>query len=457
MKHTTRTPLALALSVSLFVCLLLLAPSIGPLGHIGVSTAMAQEAQKESQKKSKKEKPSKPKTRRSEVLGKAAFRLIEEAQELMAEDKYDAAFAPLQQIIDGARFKPYEKAVAIQTIGFVHAGKGDYPATIAAFERAIATGNLPQGIVLSLTYNLAQLNLVEEKPQKALVLLGQWFDAQEDEPGADPFALKAQIHIILEDLRLAEQAIRKALSKAEEPKQQWARILLSVLLQEERYQEARPILEDAVERWPGVKVFWQQLAAIYYDAGEEKLGFVAQRAMHVQGMLTSSQELSSIAQLYLYHDVPIKAAEILQTGLDGGAIDKTEKNYELLAQSYMHAREWGKSIAPLTRAAEMSDKGKFYAQLAQSYVQDEEWRKAERALVKALNKGGLDNAADSWLLLGIARFRLEDFDDAIKAFRKAGDDDDVAKDAFRWIRSIERRLAAKRRDEEEAKGARGDG
>ena len=70
---------------------------------------------------------------------------------------------------------------------------------------------------------------------------------------------------------------------------------------------------------------------------------------------------------------------------------------------------------------------------------------AENALVEALNKGGLDDEADNWLLLGIARTRLEKYDAAIRAFRKAGDDDDVAKDAFRWIRSIERRLAENRR------------
>jgi tetratricopeptide (TPR) repeat protein len=204
-------------------------------------------------------------------------------------------------------------------------------------------------------------------------------------------------------------------------------------------------LEDAVQIWPGVKAFWQQLTAIYYHFDEEDLAFVARRAMHVQDMLVSTKELSSMAQLYLYHDVPIKAAEILQSGMDDGRIEKTEKNYELLARAYMRAREWDKAIAPLSRAAEMSDEGKFYVQLAQSYVQSENWGSAESALVKALNKGGLDDEADSWLLLGIARTRLEKYDAAIKAFRKAGDDDDVAKDAFRWIRSIERRLAENRR------------
>lgn len=436
---------------------LLILLSVFSLLALGVSPPVMGAAQAQDAVKEKPQKPKKPKTRRSEVLGSAAFRLIEKARELAEQGKYDAALVPLQQILDGDKFKPYEKAVAMQSMGFVHADKNDYPATIAAFEQAVATGDLPQAIVARLTYNLAQLYLAEAKPQKALAFFEQWFDTQNNEPDAAAFALKAQIYLTLDDMRQAEQAIRKALLKVKEPQQSWTRILLSVLLQEARYEEARPVLEDAVEIWPGVKIFWQQLAAVYDELGAEKLGFVALRAMHVQGMLTSSQELAAMAQLYLYHNVPIKAAAILQSGLDGGTIKKTEENYDLLAQAYMHAREWGKSIAPLMQAAEMSDKGKFYAQLAQAYVQDEEWRKAEQALVKALDKGGLDNPADSWLLLGIARYRLEEFDAAIKAFRKAGDDDDVAKDAFRWIRTIERRLAAKRRAADEATAARGDG
>ena len=70
----------------------------------------------------------------------------------------------------------------------------------------------------------------------------------------------------MEDFTAAEQAVRKALSKVETPRQNWTRLLLSVLLQQERYGEARPILEDAALRWPGVKAFWQQLTAVYYPA-----------------------------------------------------------------------------------------------------------------------------------------------------------------------------------------------
>ena len=420
------------------VGVLTLAVIVQPAGQLifvptGMFDAQAQET---------REKKEKPKGRRSQVLSKRAFAIVEDAQNRLAEEDYIGALSLLQQIRDGAKFSAYEKAVALQTEGFVHADQGNYAKTIQAFEKAANSGDLPPRLVSDLIYNLAQLNLAEGRSARALDYITRWFASVEGEPTADAYGLKAQIHLVMGDLAAAEQTVRKALSKVEEPRQNWTRLLLSVLLQQERYSEARPILEDAALRWPSVKAFWQQLTAVYYEVKQEELAFVTQQIMHRQNMLKTSKELSSMAQLYLYHDIPIKAARILRTGLDEGSIEKTEKNYELLAQAYMHAREWDKAIKPLTAAAEKSDKGRFYDQLGQSYLQDEKWRDAEQAFVKALEKGGLRDAANTWLLLGITRTRVEKWDAAIAAFRKAGDDDKTAKDAFRWIRSIERQLAA---------------
>ena len=420
------------------VGVLTLAVIVQPAGQLifvptGMFDAQAQET---------REKKEKPKGRRSQVLSKRAFAIVEDAQNRLAEEDYIGALSLLQQIRDGAKFSAYEKAVALQTEGFVHADQGNYAKTIQAFEKAANSGDLPPRVVSDLVYNLAQLNLAEGRSARALEYITRWFADVEGEPTADAYGLKAQIYLVMGDLAAAEQTVRKALAKVEEPRQNWTRLLLSVLLQQERYGEARPILEDAALRWPSVKAFWQQLTAVYYEVKQEELAFVTQQIMHRQNMLKTSKELSSMAQLYLYHDIPIKAARILQTGLDDGSIEKTEKNYELLAQAYMHAREWDKAIKPLTAAAEKSDKGRFYDQLGQSYLQDEKWRDAEQAFVKALEKGGLRDAANTWLLLGITRTRVEKWDAAIAAFRKAGDDDKTAKDAFRWIRSIERQLAA---------------
>ena len=423
------------------VGVLTLAVIFQPAGQLifvptGMFDAQAQET---------REKKEKPKGRRSQVLSKRAFAIVEDAQNRLAEKDYIGALSLLQQIRDGVKFSAYEKAVALQTEGFVHADQGNYAKTIQAFEKAANSGDLPPRAVSDLIYNLAQLNLAEGRGARALDYITRWFATVEGEPTADAYGLKAQIHLVMGNLAVAEQTVRKALSKVEEPRQNWTRLLLSVLLQQERYGEARPILEDAALRWPSVKAFWQQLTAVYYEVKQEELAFVTQQIMHRQNMLKTSKELSSMGQLYLYHDIPIKAARVLQTGLDDGSIEKTEKNYELLAQAYMHAREWDKAIKPLTAAAEKSDRGRFYEQLGQSYLQDEKWRDAEQAFVKALEKGGLRDTANTWLLLGITRTRAEKWDAAIAAFRKAGDDDETAKDAFRWIRSIERQLAAQKR------------
>ena len=385
------------------VGVLTLAVIFQPAGQLifvptGMLDAQAQET---------REKKEKPKGRRSQVLSKRAFAIVEDAQNRLAEEDYIGALSLLQQIRDGAKFSAYEKAVALQTEGFVHADQGNYAKTIQAFEKAANSGDLPPRLVSDLIYNLAQLNLAEGRSARALDYITRWFASVEGEPTADAYGLKAQIHLVMGDLAAAEQTVRKALSKVEEPRQNWTRLLLSVLLQQERYSEARPILEDAALRWPSVKAFWQQLTAVYYEVKQEELAFVTQQIMHRQNMLKTSKELSSMAQLYLYHDIPIKAARVLQTGLDDGSIEKTEKNYELLAQAYMHAREWDKAIKPLTAAAEKSDKGRFYEQLGQSYLQDEKWRDAEQAFVKALEKGGLRDAANTWLLLGITRTRVE--------------------------------------------------
>jgi len=403
-----------------------------------IDTATAQE-----------EKKKKPKTRRSQVLSKAAFNQITSAQEALSEGNHETAMNILLNMMKSDRYNPYEKGVAQQTYAYVWADKGDYSRALVEFERALNLGVLPEQVQLDLTYNLAQLSIAGDKPKQALRYLNRWF-SQVEEPSASAYGLKAQIYLIMDNLNQAEKNVTKAISMVDSPKEAWYRILLSVYLQQERYKEALPVLEVVVDRFPGKKAFWQQLSAVYQELGNEQKAFAAQQAMHSQDMLTSSKELVRIAQLYLYNDFPYKAARILDKGLKDGSIKKTSKNWELLATAWMHSREWKKSRAPLLKAASKSKTGKLYAQLGQAYIQDEDWKNAEKYLIKAVDKGKLEKReSNTYLVLGITQARLGKYEKAIKTFRKAGDFDDTAKDAFKWIRSLERQLAEKARAEKE--------
>lgn len=390
----------------------------------------------------------KPKTRRAEVLSKSAYRYIDRAQELMRTEDYVNATESLNIILGGEKFKPYEKAVALQLLGQVRAEQGDYPGTIVNFERALSLGALPSQLVNDLTYSLSQLYFIEDNTPRALELLQKWFSTIDGTPSAEAFAFESRIYLAQEDWPRAEQSIRKALSNAKiEPKKEWIRILLAALFQQEKYRAARPVLEGAVSRWPAVKIFWEQLVAVYYDAEDEDLAFTAKQALYIQGFLTSSTELSNMAQLYLYHRIPYKAAKILENGLKNKQIEATGKNYELLATAWQHASEWEKAIPPLIKAAQKSNDGKLFYQLGQTYLRDEKWKKSIEALQQAIEKGGLndDKKGSSNLLIGIALVNLAAYDDALVAFRRAGEFDEHTKTAYRWVRSIERKLRAQAR------------
>ena len=309
------------------------------------------------------EKKKKPKTRRSQVLSKAAFNQITAAQEALAESNHDTAMNILLNMMKSDRYNPYEKGVAQQTYAYVWADKGDYSRALKEFERALNLGVLPEQVQLDLTYNLAQLSIAEDKPKQALRYLNRWFSKVE-KPGASAYGLKAQIYLIMDNLN-----------------------------------QALPVLEIGVNIFPGKKVFWQQLSAVYQELGMEKKAFAAQQAMHKQDMLKTSKEIVRIAQLYLYNDYPFKAARILDKGLKDGSIKKTSKNWELLATSWMNSREWKKARPPLLKAASKAKHGKLYAQLGQSYIQDEDWKNAEKYLVKAVEKGKLEKRESNTYLV----------------------------------------------------------
>lgn len=418
-------------AILVLATIFIIAPALMPITSVA-DVAQAQE---------KKEKPKKPKSRRSQVLTKTAFNQITAAQEALAAEQHDEALRILKNMISSSRMKPYEKGVAQQTIGFVWVDKDDYTRAAREFERAISMGVLPENVVNDILYNLAQLYLADDKPVKALQYVNRWLKTVA-EPSPSAYGLRAQIYLVKEDLKRAERDIDIALAKSKNPKEAWYRIKLSILLQKERYKEALPVLELSVEKFPGKKPFWQQLSAVYYELNMETKAFSAQQSMFAQGMLESSKELERMAQLYLYNDYPFRAARILDKGIKEGKIKTTEKNWERLANAWLHSREWKKSRQPLLNAAKVSDTGKLYVQLGQAYIQDEDWKTAEKYLKAGIEKGKLKKReANSLLILGITQTRLEKYEDAIKTFRKAGDFDDVATDAFRWIRSLERRLA----------------
>ena len=114
-----------------------------------------------------------------------------------------------------------------------------------------------------------------------------------------------------------------------------------------------------------------------------------------------------------------EAVEPVEKGFKEGTVEKTAKTWELLANAWIHAREYEKSESPLIEAARLSEDGGLYIRLAQVYIEREAWEDASDALVKAFEKGKLKDPGRAHHLHGIVYHNMNQPQKARRAFERA--------------------------------------
>lgn len=401
---------------------------------IAPGPARAQEEQgKEAQSTADqpKLKDDKHRTRRSFTVDKWAFEKLNSAQEALSTGKYDEALKLMDDMQRRRGLNDHEKALMWQTLAYIYSGKDQPKKAIEALEKCLAQDALPDGAQLTTQFNLGQMYLVVEEYEKAVKTLVDWLNKVEN-PTPQAHYMVAMAYAQTEKYRKGLEHAKQAVYGGAKPQEPWLQLLLSLHYQVKETREMAKVLEMLVQRFPK-KQYWTQLAAVYGEIGEEKRSLAALELAYEAGYLTTKSELSNLAQLYSYHDVPLKAAAVLEKGLKAEILDRELKTVELLANSYLRAREYEKAIAPLSEAAKLSEKGDLYVQLAQVYVEREDWKQAAAALKSAIDKGKLSDPANVFLLAGIVNYNLKRRDVARQAFEQARGFDKSAKVAKQWL------------------------
>jgi tetratricopeptide (TPR) repeat protein len=277
----------------------------------------------------------------------------------------------------------------------------------------------------------------------ALAALLQWFQEVE-EPNSNAYYVLAiayyQKSVETDDPEYKKKALvpaEKAVALATKPRQNWLQLLLALYLDDKQYEKSLPILEQLVSLYPK-KSYWLQLSAIYGELDKDKESLAAQQLAYTQGLLTKDKELRRFAQLYLYYDLPWRAAKVVEKGLEEEAIEEDSESLELLANALLAAREYESALGPLDQAASLAENGDLYVRLGQVYIQREEWAKAGDALRNALEKGELDKTCGSQVLLGITSYSLGKKGDARDWFRRARRDEECEEQSARWLLHLER-------------------
>jgi tetratricopeptide (TPR) repeat protein len=183
--------------------------------------------------------------------------------------------------------------------------------------------------------------------------------------------------------------------------------------------------------FPLKEKYWKQLSGMLLEIKEDQEALAVLGLAERRGYLDESKELINLGNLYLYLDIPYKAANIVAEGLQKGAIEASEKHYELLSNAWVGARETSKAIDALAKAVELTDDGELALRLAYLYVEKEDWDKVLPTLARARDLG-VDKPGEAAMLQGIAAAELGRFDEAIEAFRAAAKFDSTREDARAW-------------------------
>lgn len=380
-------------------------------------------------------------TKRVPAMRNRVYTQLARAQELADAGDKTAGLEILSKVegrID--QLNEYEKAMLWNFYGFIYYATDDIKNAALSFEKVVSDiANIPDSLYLSTTYSLAQLSMQQEDYSKSLVYLKKWQAANKKELSASQNVLFAQVYYqdkqYQNTLKHINFAVADYNAKNKVAKEQW------LILQRAAYYELKQpanvtkVIEELVKHYEKPK-YWLQLAGMYGELGQEKKQLGAMETAWLAGYVTKPNEILMLAQLYLFNQLPYKAAKIIDDNIESGIVVASEKNLELMAQAYMLAKEDEKSIPILIQASEIADDGKFDEQLAQTYLNLEQWDKAIASAEKALNRGGLTNRGNMHLALGMSYFNLQQFDQALTAFISAQKIEGTAKTAKQWHKYV---------------------
>lgn len=376
-------------------------------------------------------------------MTESGFRQIEKVQKLIVEGKNDEALAKINEVIEklsGA----YDKAIALQTKGYILAGTNKYKEAIKVFEECLATDAFPQQAWEQMLLNIAQLYAASDMHEKAITSLQRYFDEAYGTINAEAYILMASL--LAEKKRYSEALpfVDKALAQVSNPKESWLQLKLAVHFELKQYAQCAEVLIRLIALAPVKEDYWKQLSSVLFEIKNDKDSLAVLALAERQGFINEEKEFRNLANVYLLMDIPYKAGQLLQRGIDGKQVPADEKALQTLSDSWIMAREYSSAEKSLRQLAELANKGDNWFRLAQVYVEQENWTKALDTLEKAQTRPGLTKEGEVAFLAGVAAFNIKDNKRARENLQRALKHEETRKNATDWLAHIGQQEEAER-------------
>ena len=364
-------------------------------------------------------------------ISSALFRKMRAVQAQIRAGQYPDATQQLSYL-QGVTTNAYEAAVVRELTADLYVARGDYANALSTLQPVVQQNILPGSEQREAQLTLGKLLVANGQYQPGLDMLRNSLQGQ-DNPPPDVLMALAQGYAQSGQCRQAAPEAKRAIDAAADSPAEWYQLLVSCLFQAHDYAGAAEQLEAALSRYPDQTQYWAQLGNAYAQAGDPSKALAVYALMYRQGLIRQSQDYLDLASLYMQNNLPYQAAQVLQEGLQSGAIAASEANYTLLADACQDAGDLDRAVTALGEAEKQSKTGDPLVAQAQIYTQRHEWFSAIDTAKKAIAKGGLKRPGRAWLLQGIAQVQNRQYDEGTASLREAAKYDESRAQAEAWL------------------------
>jgi len=379
------------------------------------------------------------KTKQTVAMSQQTYEKLTEIQEAVEAEDYNTANSLLSSLRANEKLSDYERAQVWNLTGYMYYLQERYPDAINAYEQVLRQPELPEALQLSTLKTMAQLQFTVEDYETALKTVRRLM-AVVPEPSADVYMLEGQALFQMNRYKDALGPIKTAVdmyrSQGQVPKENWLLLLRVCYFELKDYQNMLKVVKELVQNYPKDS-YILTLAGVYSELGDTKKQLALTEVLYEKGLLNTNSHITNLANLYLLHGLPYKAAQVLDKGIKADIVEGDERNLRLLSQAWYQAREDERAIPPLRRAAELSNDAELYVRLAQSHINLEQWDDAAQAVNSALRIGGLKRDDQANIMLGMALFNQKKLESARTAFERARSDKRSARTAEQWIAYVD--------------------
>jgi predicted Zn-dependent protease len=344
---------------------------------------------------------------------------LNKALELLNNNQADEAAPLVQKILDDPKASKYAHALALQASGQLAYDKQDNATAIKQFRAAYDSDALPNNAHFTLLYQVAQLQVQDEKYQDSLNTLDEFFKATGGVNKAEAYALQGNDYYRLDKYQPAIDSIKKALSLTDKPSDTWYQIMMASYTELEQYDQAAEVLKQQLAKTPNDGKLIRQLAAVYVKGKQDDKAIAVLSDARQKGLLTNQDDYKLATQIYDQADKAKEGAAFLKEGFDKGVVKPSYEMYKLLGDSYALGQDDKNAIDAYAKASPLAKDGNIDYLRGSLLLNNDHPKEAVEALKQAVTKGGLKQPGETYILLGDSYNQLDDIPDATAAWQKA--------------------------------------